>query len=435
MANPAVVFGGVGAFMWALLGFVGGMGYYAPAAGAAALKQDKALAQAVAAATWSAACTTAAISAGVGLVFGLLVMSLYRAQGEYARNMPAPGPPGGGPRLSMAEVEVTPRAVMLSVLLGLLVAWLVPPYLAKGLIVAKALPFRLFFGAVLAFFGGASVLPYSLKQRPRFDDDPRTSSSSRRRDYADAPERSRSSDWGTTTIGPKRDVPPKVKIHNPSPALCRLTAFTFVVGAGYGLYHTGQALLGLGPLNYAAPVWTAPHVVLVVVTLVLALIAGLLGFGLGSSVKTNDAQDEFWTCMWGFLVTGGLLWFTLVGGGMSLALGKEAAKAAVISAGPERATLHAIFVAASLSLLLGLGFVTAKRLYIQPGLYVIAALLGALVAARWHLGMYGVHGSWWIGVGTLYVLLVIPGARGQMARDQRERKIIQEQFETEGRAR
>jgi len=160
--KPSFVFGGIGAILWAITGFVAGMAWYAPAGGWPDPKQDKATATAALDAIWSAMLETCVCWMAIGAVYGLIVLTMYRSQPRHARYTAARNPMGG-PKQSLAEIAVTIRAAPLAVVLGLLAAWVNPDLVANGQVMANTLPPRLLMGAIMAFGGGLAVLPFSLK--------------------------------------------------------------------------------------------------------------------------------------------------------------------------------------------------------------------------------------------------------------------------------
>ncbi len=144
-------------------------------------------------------------------------------------------------------------------------------------------------------------------------------------------------DWQNKIIAPKRHKPPKVRIRYPCPALSRFSGMASFLVVGLGIYYGGTAFLGLEPLDWAAPVWTAKHVGLVAAGILLGALGGLLGFAFAMTIEVrNERLSDLFIVLWQFLANGGLVWVMAIGTAMSVSLGKEEAKAAVIHFGAER---------------------------------------------------------------------------------------------------
>jgi hypothetical protein len=240
------------------------------------------------------------------------------------------------------------------------------------------------------------------------------------------------SDWQTRTVAPPRDAPPKVDIRNPSPGLCRPMGMILFLAAGFGCYYGGLSVLGLTPLNWAAPAWTGKHVLLVTVSMLLACIAGVIGQGAALLIDvSSDRANDFFITIWQFFANGTMLWLLIVGTAMSIALGREEAKDAVIRYGAEQSTLLVVGVGGVTSLFVALLHFATRVLRLPALIFLVTSLAAIFMAARWHLAIYGIHGNWWIGVGIVFLVLLIPSALSMMARDHQQRNIVREQLKNE----
>ena len=231
-------------------------------------------------------------------------------------------------------------------------------------------------------------------------------------------------DWSRQTLRPPRTEPPKVDIRYPCPGLCRLSGTAAFMLVGYGTYHVGRGLLGIEPMDWAQPSWTPLHVGLVIAASVVAMIAGLIGFGSAMMVEVeSEPVSDAIIIFWQFLANGSLVWVLVIGTVMSLALGSEEARAAVTQFGAERATLHAIGTGAFVAVAMGVGYAFGPALGVPGPMYLLFAIGVASFAARWHLGAYGIEAMWWIGVGVVVPLLVLLFTPAMIERDRDQRRL------------
>jgi hypothetical protein len=234
--------------------------------------------------------------------------------------------------------------------------------------------------------------------------------------------------WQQRTISPTPEQPPKVNIRYPSPGLCRFASMVSFLAVGLGVYYGGTNLLGLESLNMAAPAWTAKHVILIVVATLLGILAGLLAFAYTMSIEVRSERLNYlFIVLWQFLANGTLVWFMMIGVAMSVALGRQEAKAAVLQFGAERAMVHVIGNGVAIGLLLGVAFFLA-RVYRWPFLpYLAFAFTVSLLAARWHFITYGIEGKSWILAGLVVPILLLMTAAPMIERDRRQRRLVNEQ--------
>lgn len=122
-----------------------------------------------------------------------------------------------------------------------------------------------------------------------------------------------------------------------------------------------------------------------------------------------------------------------MGAAMSMSLGREAAKSAVVELGMERASLHVIGTGCALGLALGIGFFLAPRLRIPLVPYLAYAVGVSLLAAKWHFGVYEIQGAYWIVAGLIVPMLALAVSAGMIERDRRERRIVMEQARSHAR--
>jgi hypothetical protein len=234
--------------------------------------------------------------------------------------------------------------------------------------------------------------------------------------------------WQQKTISPKLDKPPKMNIRYPSPGLCRFAGLTGFLAVGLGVYYGGTRLLGLEPLNMASPAWTVKHVVLVGAGILLGMLGSLLAFAFTMTIQVRNARlNDLYIILWQFLANGSLVWFMIIGVAMSISLGRQEAKDAVLHFGAERAIVHVIGTGVAVGLLLGAAFFLARvfRLPFIP--YLAFAVTVALLAARWHFFTYGIEGKSWILAGLVVPILLLMTATPMIERDRRQRRLVMEQ--------
>lgn len=235
-------------------------------------------------------------------------------------------------------------------------------------------------------------------------------------------------DWSNKTILPKRDKPPKVNIRYPCPGLCRFAGMVSFMTVGLGVYYGGTALLGLERLDWVAPVWTGKLIGLVLVAGLLGMLAALLGFAYTMTIEVrSELLNHLYIVLWQFLANGSLLWFMAIGTAMSVSLGKEAAKAAVLRFGAERATLHVVGTGSIIGLLLGVAFFLAPIIRLPFVAYLAFSATVTLLAAKWHYSVYGIEGHAWIAAGLATAILLLIFTPSMIERDRRQRRLVTEQ--------
>jgi hypothetical protein len=174
--------------------------------------------------------------------------------------------------------------------------------------------------------------------------------------------------------------------------------------------------------------WTGKHVALVVAGLVLGLVASLLCFGLAMFIEVRSERlSDLFIVLWQYLANGSLLWLLTIGFAMSLALGREEAKVAVLQFGAERATFHAVAIGGAVSLLSGLAFYLAPIVRLPFVVYVVFSVGVSLFAARWHFESYAIQSHWWVAVGLTVPVFLLILAPVMIERDRQQRRVAIEQ--------
>ncbi len=235
-------------------------------------------------------------------------------------------------------------------------------------------------------------------------------------------------EWGKKTISPTPERAPKVDIRYPCPGLCRLAGVISFMVSSLGVYYGGMALLGLEPLNWEAPAWTAKYVGLIATASLIGMLSSVSAFTYTMTIEVRSERlNDFFIILWQFLATGSMLWFFVIGIAMSISLGREGAKAAVLHFGAERATVHVIVTGSGLSSLLGLAFFLALTIRLPSIIYLAFSEAVSLFAARWHFLVYGIDGNSWIVAGLITPILLLVLTPSMIERDRRQRRLVIEQ--------
>jgi hypothetical protein len=231
-------------------------------------------------------------------------------------------------------------------------------------------------------------------------------------------------DWRNQRIAPAANkTPDKVRIDFPCPGIFRFTGLVSFLIVGPGLFYGGAKLLGIPRLNWINPAWTTSHILLLAVSLLLGMLAGLIGAAWGMTIEVrSERTSDLLITLWQFAATTSMAWFMIIGVAMSISLGKDAAKAAVIHFGAERATLHVVATGVIVGLLQGLAFFTAPAFRIRFVPYAIFCMAVSLAAARWHYQSYGIAGRVWVGAGIVLPFVVLLWAPDLIKRDQKQRR-------------
>jgi hypothetical protein len=236
--------------------------------------------------------------------------------------------------------------------------------------------------------------------------------------------------WQTKLINPKREEPPKVNIQYPCPGLSRLFGMISFMVVSLSIFYGGIKIFGLEPLDMLDPKWTVGHVILVVVASIFGCLGGLFGFGLGMTINLkNERLNDFFIYLWQFLANGSLLWIAAIGIAMTITLGKEEAKTAVMLFGAERAVVYVLVGGCVVGLLLGIIFFLSSTLRIPFILYIVFSAGIPIVAARFQLSIYNIDGNWWIAAGLFVSFFLHFLAVPMIERDRRQRRLSREQLQ------
>jgi hypothetical protein len=234
--------------------------------------------------------------------------------------------------------------------------------------------------------------------------------------------------WQNRTISPRRDQPPKVHIRYPCPGLCRFVGMVSFLVFGLGVYYGGAALLGTERLDWAAPAWSAKHIGLIAAGMLFGIYASLQSFAFAMTVEVRSERlSDLFIILWQFLACGGMFWFVMIGIAMSVSLGREEAKAAVLQFGAERAFAHVVVAGSVVGLLSGAAFFLASIARLPLIGYLAFSATVSLLAARWNLHTYGIEGASWVLVGLITPPLLLVSTPSMIERDRRQRRLLMEQ--------
>jgi hypothetical protein len=234
-------------------------------------------------------------------------------------------------------------------------------------------------------------------------------------------------DWSNRTIRPDRATPPKVDIRHPCPGISRFVGTIGFLAAGLGVYYGGAEAFGIEPIDVSAPNWTAVHVFLVIAAMLAGAVTGLLGFAAAMLIPVrSELLNDLFIVLWQFLANGIMVWILAVGVAMSVVLGSDEARAAVLRFGVERATWHVVGSGALVSLAMGACFALCMMRRLPFLVYLLPAVVVAASACHWHFDAYGIAGRAWMGVGIVVPLLVLVLAPPMIERDRRQRRMVGE---------
>ncbi len=236
-------------------------------------------------------------------------------------------------------------------------------------------------------------------------------------------------DWRTKNITPSRSTPPKVHVRYPCPGLSRFIGMLSFLVVGLGLYYGGLERLDMERLDWAAPVWTAKHIGLLVVSILLGVLASRLGAAFAMTIEVkNERLNNFLIILWQFFANGSMLWTMTIGIAMTVSLGQEEARSAILRFGAELATLHVIGTGCVVGLLLGTAFFFASIVRLPLVGYLGFSAVASLSAARWHFTVYDIEGTSWVVAGVIIPFLLLFVAPAMIERDHRQRRLMMEQF-------
>jgi hypothetical protein len=237
-------------------------------------------------------------------------------------------------------------------------------------------------------------------------------------------------EWSNKTVSPKTERPPKIYIKYPCPGLCRFAGMVCFLVVSLGTFYGGTVLLHLEPLDWAAPVWTAKHFGLVVAGILLGSLAGLLGFAGALTIEVRqECLNDFFIVLWQFLANGSMFWIMAIGIAMSVSMGREEAKMAIMRLGAERAFASIAATGGVVGLLMGIAFFLAPITRLPLIGYLASSATISLLAARWHFHTYAIEGKSWVLVGLIIPIFLLIFTPAMIERDRRQRRLATEQSE------
>ena len=229
-------------------------------------------------------------------------------------------------------------------------------------------------------------------------------------------------------ISPKRTEPYKVQIRYPCPGIYRFAGMVSFLIVSVGLYYAGTWLFGLKPLIWAAPAWTTKHVILITVCIIFGLLAALIGSAVATTIEVRSERiNNLFIILWQYLANTSLIWMTGVGLAMTISLGQQAAKVAVIQFGMERAVFHVIGTGCVLGLIIGIVRFLSPIIRIPFLVFFAFTVTITLLAAKWHFDTYGIQGKSWIAAGIIIPFLLQIFTPPMILRDHKQRQLLMEQ--------
>jgi hypothetical protein len=199
------------------------------------------------------------------------------------------------------------------------------------------------------------------------------------------------------------------------------------LAVGLGTYYGGITLFGLARLDWAAPAWSAAHVGLIAAGSLLGALAGLFGFAYAMTVEVRSERlSDFFIVVWQFLANGSMVWLLALGIAMSVSLGREEAKTAVLRFGTERATIHVVGTGIVVGLLCGTTFFLCLINRLPVMCYLIPSTTVSLLAAHSHFHAYRIESGIWVIAGLVVPILLLLSTPSMIERDRRQRRLVLE---------
>lgn len=242
--------------------------------------------------------------------------------------------------------------------------------------------------------------------------------------------------WNQEVIEPNRrstndSMKTPGRYRHASPPLIRFSFSLAFLIAGLGTWRLGQWLLGLPEGIWNVPTWDAKTVCLLVVSLVAAMIGGVVGMGLGIAIQVkNERVNETLIVLWQHLATGLVLWSLL----LAMVLTKVYGKARMQEFAHQASAAfwwETFAIAAGGALCIGLVTVLWDLLKrdVKSGILsrvLLAAPIGLLMG---HLQTSLLPGqpSHWIFLGIAFPMTLVPAAGFFVNRDRRQRRQILDQ--------
>lgn len=237
--------------------------------------------------------------------------------------------------------------------------------------------------------------------------------------------------WNKKVIAPAEEKAKGPQFLYSCPGLCRFFGALGSLTSGLVVFFGGIRLFGLKPLDLTSPDWTAGHIALLVAAIVVMWLASVQCFTLASTIQIrSELLDDFFNVLWQFLANGSMTWVIVLGVAISLALGREEAKALIQSSVTETSvvfvTLSVLLPGICLGLLLGVPYFLAINNRFPFLLFITDAIIMPLGAAYLYFIYYGIDSWWWILPGIAFPLLLLIVAPPMIQRDRQQRRIILE---------
>ena len=238
--------------------------------------------------------------------------------------------------------------------------------------------------------------------------------------------------WNRKIIAPADGRMVRPQFLFASPGLCRFLGTLGSLLSGMTVYFGGIRVLGLKPLDFVAPEWTAMHIILLVASLIAMGLASLFCFALAATIKVRSERvNDLFNVLWQFLANGSILWLVVLGAALTFALGREEARAfiqlAVAETSLSYVTLSVFIPGTCMGLLLGLAYFLTINGKFPFSLFVFHAFVLPLGVAYLYFLYYGLDCQWWILPGVAFPLLLRLFVPPLIERDRQQRRMIQEE--------
>jgi hypothetical protein len=246
-------------------------------------------------------------------------------------------------------------------------------------------------------------------------------------------------DWNRQVFEPQRPPPKRPDLFRyPSPPLCRFCGSIAGIGGGLLVLYGSAALFGIDPeFMRMEGAWGLKEVSALLVSLVALLICGLIGFGIGGLIDVvSEKTNYFLSVLWHYFANGSLIWFFLLGLVLTKILGKVGVKSHFDQIGLWYSTFS-IFGTCTVGSVAIAGFlIIAGKLKADRKPKFLPCLFFALPLSismgYFQFRLLGLPGHYWVIIGILFALALVPISAGMVARDVSERRKLLSIINKEG---
>lgn len=219
----------------------------------------------------------------------------------------------------------------------------------------------------------------------------------------------------------------KEKFKSVSPPVLRFFGSLGFLATGLGAMKVGSDLLEIPAEFWLNPTWDFKHVIIMIIALLAGLIGTLIGMGFGTNFKIKSEKGHYYaSVLWNFYANGSLVLIFLVLLCLRKDFNLEEWQEVMKAIGLWKFSLIGFIYCGIGSLLLGV-LLSLFGLF-SPGrkvniiFAIFAALPFSLLLAKLLLNAWTVQGNYWIFIGIVFPISLIPINLYFMLRDQKDRQ-------------